>query len=92
MVKSYKLRNKFLKSRTLSERKTYTSQRNLCKKPLKDTKRTYFNNLDIKKITDNQAFQKTFFPLFSNKFSKRTKIKLLEGNNHFKRRLTTPNF
>ena len=65
-----KLRSKFLKSRKLSDRKNYISQRNICKNLLKNTKRTYFNNLDIKKVTDNQTFRKTVAPLLSIKFSK----------------------
>ena len=48
IMKRSKLRNKFLKSRNLSHRKNYTSQRNLLKKLL-----TCFNNLDIRKVTDN---------------------------------------
>ena len=80
IMKRSKLRNKFLKSRNLSDRKNYTSQRNLCKKLLKSTKRTYFNNLDIRKVTDNRTFWKTVVPLFSNKFSKSEKINLTEGN------------
>ena len=80
IMKRSKLRNKFLKSRNLSDRKNYTSQRNLCKKLLKNTKRTYFNNLDIRKVTDNRTFWKTVVPLFSNKFSKSEKINLTEGN------------
>ena len=80
IMKRSKLRNKFLKSRSLSDRKNYTSQRNLCKKLLKSTKRTYFNNLDIRKVTDNRTFWKTVVPLFSNKFSKSEKINLTEGN------------
>ena len=43
IMKRHKLKSKFLNSRTLSERKTYTSQKNLCKNLLKNTKRTYFN-------------------------------------------------
>ena len=43
IMKRPKLRSKFLNSSTLSERKTYTSQKNLCKYLLKNTKRTYFN-------------------------------------------------
>ena len=74
IMKRCKLRNTFLKFRTLSDRKNYTSQRNLCKKLLKNTKRTYFSNLGIKKITDNRTFWKTVAPLFSNKFSKSEKI------------------
>ena len=52
-MKRSKLRNKFLKSRNLFDGKNYTSQRNLCKKLLKNSKITYFNNLDIRKVTDN---------------------------------------
>ena len=63
-MKICKLRNKFLKSRNLSDRKSYTSQRNLCKKLLKTTKRTYFNNLDISKVTDNLTFWKLSFHSF----------------------------
>ena len=80
IMKRSKLSNKFLKSRTLSDRKNYTSQRNLCKKTVKNTKRTYFNNLAIKKITDNRTFWKNVVPLFSNKFSKSEKINSTEGD------------
>ena len=79
IMKRSKLRNKSLKSRNLSDRKNYTSQRNLCKKLLKNTKKTYLNNLDIRKVTDIQNFWKTVVPLFSNKFSKSEKINLTEG-------------
>ena len=80
MKRSTKLRKKFLKLRNLYDRKNYTSQRNLCKKLLKNTKRTYSNNLDIRKVTDNQTFWKTVVRLFSNKFLKSKKINLTEGN------------
>ena len=56
------------------------SQRNLCTRLLRSTKRTYFNNLDIRKVTDNPTFWKTIVPLFSNKFSKSEKINLTEEN------------
>ena len=64
IVKRSKLRNKFLKSRDLS-----------------NTKRIYFNNFDIRKVTDNRRFCKTVVPLFSNMFSKSEKINLTEWNN-----------
>ena len=73
IMKRSKLSNKFTTSRKLSKRKDYTSQRNLCKKLLKSTKGTYFNNLDIRKVTDNRTFWKNVVPLFSNKFSKSDK-------------------
>ena len=49
-------------------------------KMLKNSKRTYFNNLDIRKVTDNRRFWKTVIPIFSNKCSKSEKISLTEGN------------
>ena len=68
LMKRSKLRNKFLKPKAFSFRKAYTSQRNFCKKLLRYTKGAYFNNLDIKKFTDDQTFWKTVAPLFSIKF------------------------
>ena len=45
IMKRSKLRNKFLKSKSLSYRKACTSQRNISKKLLRNTKRTYFDQL-----------------------------------------------
>ena len=60
---------------------SYISQRNLSKKLIiKNTKRTFFNNLDNRKVTDNWTFWKTVVLLFSNKFSKSGKINLTQGN------------
>ena len=63
-------KNKFLKSKTFSERNAYTSQRNFCKKLLRNTKRTYFNNLDTKKVTNNRTFWKLLFGCFKHIFEK----------------------
>ena len=41
---------------------------------------SYFNNLRIKKVTDNRTFWKTIVSLLSNKFSKSVNINLTEGN------------
>ena len=57
------------------------SQRNLSKiLIIKNTKRTFFNNLDNRKVTDNWTFWKTVVLPFSNKFSKSGKINLTEWN------------
>ena len=50
--------NKILKSKKISDRKPYASQRKFCKKLLRNTKNKYFKNLDIKKITDTRTFWK----------------------------------
>ena len=75
-----KPKNKFLKSKPFSDRKAYTLACNYCKNLLRNTKRTYFNNLDIKYIPDNRTFWKTVVPLFSNKFLRNEKINLTREN------------
>ena len=42
VMKRSKLRSKFLKSRKLSNRKNYTSQRNICKKTVKEHQKNLF--------------------------------------------------
>ena len=77
-MKRSRLRNKYLKSKSLTDRKKYNIQRNFCKKLLRTTKKEYFNNLDTKKVTDNKTFWRTVVPTFSNKNSKSDKIILNE--------------
>ena len=50
MMKRSRLRNIFLKHRTDTNNKDYSTQRNLCKKLLKNTMKSYFENLDAKKL------------------------------------------
>ena len=70
IMKPSRLRNKYLKSKSLTDRKNYNIQRNFCKKLLRTTKKEYLNNLDTKKITDNKTFWRTVVLTFSNKNSK----------------------
>ena len=69
-MKRSRLRNKYLKSKFLADRKNYHIQCNFCKKLLRTTKKEYFNNLDTKKVTDNITVLGTVVPIFSNKNSK----------------------
>ena len=48
MMTRSRLRNIFLKHRTDTNNKDYSTQRNLCKKLLKNTMKSYFENLDAK--------------------------------------------
>ena len=78
IMKRSRLRNKYLKSKSLTDRKNYNIQRNFCKKLLRTTKKEYFNNLDTKNIIDNKTFRRTVVPTFSNKNLKSDKIILTE--------------
>ena len=56
IMKRSRLRNKFLKNRTENNQKNFEHQRNFCKKLLRITKKSYYSNLDTKKVTDNKTF------------------------------------
>ena len=62
-----KLRNQFLKTKTQESKLKYNKQRNLCVSITRKAKRSYYENLDLKDITDSKKFWATVKPLFSNK-------------------------
>ena len=72
--KRSRLRNKFLKTKSITGRKNYNVQRNYCKKLLRSTKKSYFNNLDISKIDDNRSFWKMIVPYFTKKTQRAKKL------------------
>ena len=78
IMKRSRLRNKFLKDRTENNQKNFKLQRNFCKKLLRTTKKLYYSNLDIKKITDNKT-SKTIIPFFTKRPLKGEKINLIEN-------------
>ena len=77
MVRS-KLRNRFLKLKTTESRDAYKRQRNLCVTLIRHTKKSFYNNLDPKLITDNKNFWKQVKPFFSDKSPYSNNITLLE--------------
>ena len=79
MVRS-KLKNKYNKNRTEENWDSYKKQRNFCVNLLRKTKKDYFNDLNIKNITDNKAFWKTIKPYFSNKGLNSSSLILSEKN------------
>ena len=62
-----KLRNQFLKKKTLEARTKYNKQRNICVRLVKKAKRNYYKNLDLKDLDYNKNFWTTVKPLYSNK-------------------------
>ena len=62
--KRTRLRNKFLKNRTESNRVSYNKQRNFCVSLLRKAKKDYYGNLNEKDVIDNKKFWKTVKPLF----------------------------
>ena len=74
-----KLRNQFLKTKTQEPRMKHNKQRILCVSITRKAKRSYYENLDLKDITDSKKFWATVKPLFSNKI-KSTEYITLEEN------------
>ena len=73
-----RLRNKFLKYKTVSNKISYNKQRNYCVNLCRKEKKLSYNNLDINKVIDNKQFWKTIKPAFSEKSNKSDKITLIE--------------
>ena len=55
-------------------------QRNLCVKLLREAKREYYKNIDLKSLNDNRTFWKTVKPLFSGKVKTTSSVTLLEND------------
>ena len=75
-----RLKNKFIKNPDSNNRSIYNKHRNFCVNLLRKEKKKYYNNLDLKLITDNTKFWKTIKPLFSDKNNICRKITLIEKN------------
>ena len=79
MLKTH-LRNIYNKERTLGNCNAFKKQRNKCVKTLRQAKRDYYGNLDVKSsITDNRKFWKTVKPLYSEKVQTSSDITLVEN-------------
>ena len=59
------LRNKYNKNRADDNKKAFKKQINLCVKLLREAKREYYRNIDLKSLHENRKFWKIIKPLFS---------------------------
>ena len=57
---------KAIMTRSRLKDNSYKKQRNFCLKLLRQTKEKYFNNINVKKVSDNKTFWKSVKPFFSN--------------------------
>ena len=81
IMKRSNLRNVYRKSPTEENHTAFKRQRNLCVKLSRKSKKDYYSNLDISKVTDNKLFWNNVKPLFSDKQKVRQKIILVEDKN-----------
>ena len=80
-MKRTMLLNKFRKDNSHENHIAFKKQRNYCVKLLRDTKKSYFSNLDPSNIANNKKFWKTVKPLFSDKTVTSDDILLTEKDN-----------
>ena len=77
-MKRSRLRNNFLRNRTEENKILYNRQRNYCVSLLRKSKKGYYENLNIKNVTDNKLFWKSVKPLLSDKSRIRDRINISE--------------
>ena len=75
-----RLKNKFNKNSFARNWNSYKKQRNFCLKLLRQTKEKYFNNLNLKNVSDNKTFWKSVKPFFSKNVLNSNDILLVEEN------------
>ena len=73
-----KLKNIYNKKMDRVNWENYKKQRNFCVTLLRRTKKEYFQNLNVKDLSDNKTFWKTIKPYFSNKGLNSNKMLLKE--------------
>ena len=74
-----RLLNKLRQGRPILSHVAYKKQRNICVKLLRKTKKDFFNNLDVKRVTDNKKFWKTVKPCLTDKTLKEERITITEN-------------
>ena len=74
------LQNHYYKSKNSEDFRTFKKQRNFVSRLYKKQRRTFYNNIDFKKFTDNKKFWKNVNPLLSGKSKTQNKISLVEQN------------
>ena len=72
--------NKYRKYNSAENLFAYKRQRNLCVKLLRKYKKDFYNNLNVKRITDNRKFWQTIKSNFTDKTFRDERITLVEGN------------
>ena len=68
------LKNKLYKNFTRENNRAYKKQRNYCSRLYKKERKKYYENLNVKNITDNKVFWKTVKPFLSEKGYPSSKI------------------
>ena len=80
IMRGSRLKNIYNKTRSPENWDNYKKQRNFCVDLLRKTKRSYFEQINIKDIRENKKFWKTIKPFFRNKGINSNKLMLIEND------------
>ena len=83
IMKRSRYRNKFLKDKSQTSRENYKIQRNLCKKLLRKTKKSYFESLNTKKSRIIEPSGKLLFLFSQIRRQEVKRLSLLKQKNIF---------
>ena len=86
-----KLKRRYNLDRTPINFENYKKQLNFCVNLLRTSKKQYFNNIDVKNVTDNKMFWKTIRPKFWNKCKTANIIILFEDEKILQHEKATTN-
>ena len=78
VIKRARLRNVYLRKRTEATKAAYNYQRNICVSLLRKSKKSYFEDLNVKLVRDNKKFWKNVTSLLSNKSNLKRESHLLK--------------
>ena len=73
-----RLRNQFLRNKSVKSRMKYNKQRNICVALIRKTKEKYYKDLRLSDIQGNEKCWETVKPLFGNKINGKSQIALVE--------------
>ena len=80
MMRRTQLQNKYYKTKTDEDLKSFKKQRNFVSHLYKKRRKQFFNKLDITNFTDNKKFWENVNPLFTDKGPRSHKITIVEGD------------
>ena len=75
-----RLLNKYRRNNIAGNLFAYKRQRNFCVKLLRKSKNNFYNNLNVKRMTDNRKFWQTIKPNCTDQTLKDERITLVEGD------------
>ena len=79
IMKRSRLRNKFLNTKSETDKRTYKKQRNYAVSLLRKEKESFYSTPDISVVTEKKKFWKTVKTFLSDKVKKHSQITLVES-------------